>query len=70
MNIDDNALYTTYEVLKMLRISRSTLNRMIRRGWITGYKVSCTWRFYGRDIKSSLEASNTDAGGSGLRGAA
>jgi excisionase family DNA binding protein len=55
-DVKDERTYTMRDALTILRISRSTLNRMLGRGDITGHKQGARWRFYGRDIKSSLQA--------------
>lgn len=33
------------EAMKHLRVSRSTLNRLMWSGQLTGYKIGCSWRF-------------------------
>ncbi len=33
------------EAMQHLRVSRSTLNRFLESGQLTGYKVGHTWRF-------------------------
>lgn len=52
ITIEDDALYTRREVEDYLRFSRATIDRMQRRGELTGHKVSGSWRFFGKDIKA------------------
>lgn len=42
------------EARAYLRISRSTLYRLMRTGKLRGYKVGSTWRFYQKDLKACL----------------
>ena len=49
--IVDESLMKFNEVRKFLRVSRSTLLRMIERREIPAYKVGNTWRFYPNDVK-------------------
>lgn len=46
----DDALLTFREALDLLRISRSTLYRLMWKGQLRGYKVGWTWRFYRGDL--------------------
>jgi len=55
IEINDDALYTRREVEAYLRFSRATIDRMQRRGELTGHKVSGSWRFFGKDIKAVFE---------------
>ena len=43
------------EAQRYLRVSRSTLLRLMWAGKITGHKVGGTWRFYVKDVQSLLE---------------
>lgn len=43
------------EVRKFLRVSRSTLLRMMERKEIPAYKVGNTWRFYPSDVRQSVK---------------
>lgn len=42
------------EAMSLLRVSRSTLYRMMGDGKIVGWKVGVKWRFYLQDIKSQF----------------
>ena len=44
-------LLTFKEVMHWLRVSRSTLNRMIEAGQLRGHKVGSTWRFYPQEVR-------------------
>ena len=46
-----DALLTFKEAMLYLRISRSTLYRLMRSGSLAGHKVGCTWRFYRDDLQ-------------------
>lgn len=50
----DDALLTTKEAMSYLRISRSTLCRLIYTGQLASYKVRGTWRFYRNDLKACI----------------
>lgn len=41
----DEALYTFKEAMGYLRVSRSTLYRLMWSGQLTGSKIGSTWRF-------------------------
>jgi excisionase family DNA binding protein len=43
-------LVTFREAMSFLRVSRSTLYRLMWSGKLPGYKVGATWRFYERDL--------------------
>ena len=55
MTIEDGTLYTFNEVLKFLKISRSTLYRLISGQKILAHKVGNSWRFYGKDVRAAVE---------------
>jgi len=44
------ALMTFKETMGFLRVSRSTLYRLIGSGQVRGYKVGSAWRFYHQDL--------------------
>lgn len=52
--MDDQKLYTLNEVIQFLRVSRSTIFRMMERGELAGHKAGKGWRFYGKEVKASL----------------
>jgi excisionase family DNA binding protein len=43
--IKDEPLYTSEEVMRYLKISRTTLNRWLSTGYLKGVKVGHRWRF-------------------------
>ena len=49
--IIDDVLLTFNETRNILRVSRSTLLRMMDAGEIPAYKVGNTWRFYKSEVK-------------------
>lgn len=50
-----DALFTFKEAMKYLRISRSTLLRLMASGQLVGHKVGNTWRFYISDLKDCIQ---------------
>ncbi len=48
--IKDNAVYTTKETQKLLKISNSTMKRMLKNGLIRANKVSGQYRILGKEI--------------------
>jgi excisionase family DNA binding protein len=46
----DDRLLTFKEAMASLRVSRSTLYRLMRRGDLVGAKVGSTWRFWEQDL--------------------
>lgn len=48
--IELNKIYTPKETRDFLKISESTMKRMIRTGIIEAYKVSGQYRIWGREI--------------------
>src|SRR5215472_2887747 len=48
--IQDDVLRTFKEAMSYLRVSRSTLYRLMWSGQLTGHKVGSTWRFYREDL--------------------
>jgi excisionase family DNA binding protein len=51
---DDEIMFTTDEALQYLRISRSTMYRLIEDGTLKGHKVGAKWRFFKSDLKASI----------------
>lgn len=45
------------EAMEYLRVSRSTLLRMMEREVIVGHKVGNTWRFWASDVKKCVQRS-------------
>ncbi|HVU06308.1 MAG TPA: helix-turn-helix domain-containing protein [Thermodesulfobacteriota bacterium] len=48
--IKPNAVYTTEETRQVLRISESTIKRMLKRGLIRANKVGGQYRILGKEI--------------------
>ena len=48
--IKDNAVYTTDETQKLLKVSNSTIKRMLKNGLIKANKVGGQYRILGREI--------------------
>lgn len=48
--IKSKELYTTKEIQEFLKISPSTMKRMIKNGIITAYKVGGVYRIWGDEI--------------------
>ena len=53
--IQDDVLLTFKEAMNYLRVSRSTLYRLMWSGQITGHKVGSTWRFYRDDLRACVD---------------
>ena len=52
--IQDDVLLTFKEAMTYLRVSRSTLYRLMWSGQLTGHKVGSTWRFYREDLRACI----------------
>jgi len=52
--IHDDALLTFKEAMSYLRVSRSTLDRLMWSEQLTGHKVGSTWRFYREDLRACV----------------
>ena len=48
-------LLTFKEAMKYLRVSRSTLLRLMTSGQLIGHKLGGTWRFYASDLQSAVQ---------------
>ncbi len=48
--IKPNAVYTTEETQELLKISRSTIKRMLKKGLIRANKVGAQYRILGKEI--------------------
>ncbi len=48
--IKPNEIYTTEEVRSFLKVSESTIKRLLKRGIIKAYKVGGQHRIWGSDI--------------------
>lgn len=52
--INPNKVYTTEEARDFLKVSDSTMKRMLKNGIIKAYKVSGQYRIWGSEILSLL----------------
>ena len=50
MTIKPNEIYTTEEAQEFLKISKSTVKRLLKRGIIKAYKVGGQYRIWGSEI--------------------
>ncbi len=48
--IKENAVYTTQETQELLKISNSTIKRMLKNGLLKANKVSGQYRILGKEI--------------------
>jgi len=53
--IQDDVLLTFKEAMTYLRVSRSTLYRLMWSGQLTGHKVGSTWRFHHEDLRACVD---------------
>ena len=54
--IKPNEVYTSTETEKLLKVSNSTLKRMIKNGLIKASKIGGQYRFLGHDLLSMFSA--------------
>lgn len=52
--LPESSLLTFREAMTFLRVSRSTLSRLIASGQLRGHKVGSTWRFYQHDLLAAI----------------
>jgi excisionase family DNA binding protein len=50
MELNDNEIYTLEEAQAMLKVSRSTLLRLIKKGLIRTAKIGRQYRIWGKEI--------------------
>lgn len=50
MGIDPNEIYTTSEAQSLLKVSNSTIKRLLKRGLIRANKVGGQYRILGKEI--------------------
>jgi len=50
LEIKPNIIYTTDETQKLLKISNSTMKRLLKSGLIKANKVGCQYRILGKEI--------------------
>lgn len=51
----DEVLYTFKEAMNYLRVSRSTVYRLMWTGQITGSKIGSTWRFERETLRALID---------------
>jgi len=54
MEIKPKELYTTEEVREFLKVSPSTIKRLLKRGIIKAYKVGGVYRIWGDEVLTLL----------------
>ena len=54
MVIDPNEIYTTQETQDLLKISNSTMKRLLKKGLIKANKVGGKYRIMGKEILKAL----------------
>lgn len=54
MPIDPNEIYTTQETQDMLKISNSTMKRLLKKGLIRANKIGGQYRILGKEILKSV----------------
>jgi excisionase family DNA binding protein len=52
--MQDDALLTFKEAMGYLKVSRSTLYRLMWSGQLIGHKVGSSWRFYREDLRACV----------------
>ena len=58
----EETLLTFKEAMGFLRVSRSTLYRLMWSGQLHGHKVGSTWRFYKQDLRSVVASAPIGGG--------
>ena len=58
--IKPKEVYTTKEVQDFLKISESTIKRMIKNGIITAYKIGGVYRIWGDEVLKHLSPKTGD----------
>jgi excisionase family DNA binding protein len=64
----EETLLTFKEAMSFLRVSRSTLYRLMWAGQLPGHKVGSTWRFYKKDLLSVVASAPVATGSRILSG--
>lgn len=54
MNLNPQEVYTTAETQKILKVSSSTLKRLIKNGLIRAHKVGGQYRIWGHEILRAI----------------
>lgn len=53
--LQDDTLLDFKDVMRYLKVSRSTVNRLITSGALVGNKVGYQWRFKRRDVDACVQ---------------
>ena len=53
---EQDVLLTFQEAAEFLRVSRTTLYRLLDSGQLAGHKVGRSWRFYKKDLHAFVAA--------------
>lgn len=56
-------LLTFKEAMEFLRVSRSTIYRLMWSGQLRGHKVGSSWRFYESNLLDAVASADLDATG-------
>ncbi len=56
----EEMLLTFKEAMNFLRVSRSTLYRLMWSGQLRGHKVGSTWRFYKQDLRGVVASAPSE----------
>jgi excisionase family DNA binding protein len=56
-------LLTFKEAMEFLRVSRSTIYRLMWSGQLRGHKVGSSWRFYEANLLDAVASADMDAAG-------
>ena len=59
---NDDPLLTFAEAMSYLRISRSTLYRLMQTGQLKGHKLGQQWRFWRSELRACVEGGNAQIG--------
>jgi excisionase family DNA binding protein len=59
--IPENPLLTFQDAMQYLRVSRSTLYRLMWSGQLEGFKVGSTWRFRREHLLACIESRPIEA---------
>jgi excisionase family DNA binding protein len=58
----ESGLLTMKEATDFLRVSRSTVYRLLERGELPGYKIAHRWVFDQKDLREFVAARRVDSG--------
>jgi excisionase family DNA binding protein len=58
--IAEPTLFTFKEAMDFLRVSRSTLYRLMWAGQVRGHKIGSTWRFYQQDLLDAVASPTSE----------